>query len=246
MTNPFMERYKRVSDAELLEVLRKKHDYQPLAVEAARLELESRCLTAEELNAAKRVVFANNRQERRAKQQRKNQAYSFITSTVFVEEGASASKQVNRISLILVVAILYAAITAYPRFISYLDTPGNGWWAIWCAVPVLAFATATLLFWRGSDLGWRLLTVYAAFNLSLGLLVLLDLSLTPIVYSRGELLDNLLALTGFLFYMGMLWVICKQDIREVYGIDKRVMYRTIVFGGVMTILLIPVIHLAPR
>jgi hypothetical protein len=51
--NDFSERYKGLGNADLLDILESANDYQPSAVEAARLELDSRQLSAEQLMKAK-------------------------------------------------------------------------------------------------------------------------------------------------------------------------------------------------
>jgi len=51
--NPFLKLYKTIDSSELFDIIDFPNDFQPLAVEAARLELESRQLTPEQLEGAK-------------------------------------------------------------------------------------------------------------------------------------------------------------------------------------------------
>ncbi|MBL7777487.1 MAG: hypothetical protein JNK66_04205 [Chitinophagales bacterium] len=67
--NPFIQRYKTTDTSELLDIIDRPSDYQPLAVEAARLELDSRQLTQEQLADAKAKQDLR-RQDKASKQQK--------------------------------------------------------------------------------------------------------------------------------------------------------------------------------
>ena len=54
--NPYSELYLSISDAALLDILSRESDYQPLAVIAAKNELASRKLSAEQLADANEVL----------------------------------------------------------------------------------------------------------------------------------------------------------------------------------------------
>jgi hypothetical protein len=54
--NNFTELYKKLSNAELLEIVADAADYHPLAVETARLEIDKRQLSPDELTAAQDIL----------------------------------------------------------------------------------------------------------------------------------------------------------------------------------------------
>ena len=54
--NPFTERYKTLSNTDLLKIIDNGADYQPLAVETAYTELENRKLAPEVLENAKAEI----------------------------------------------------------------------------------------------------------------------------------------------------------------------------------------------
>ena len=56
--NPFEERYKTLDLIELLRILDRAEEYQPIALEAAKKELDSRNPAQEELHQAK-IILAN-------------------------------------------------------------------------------------------------------------------------------------------------------------------------------------------
>src|SRR5690348_12675706 len=51
--NPFTKRYQKLDNSELLHIIDFPDNFQPLAVDAARIEIESRKLTTEQLAEAK-------------------------------------------------------------------------------------------------------------------------------------------------------------------------------------------------
>ena len=54
--NKFAERYKLISNSDLLKIIGNSFDYQPEAVKAARNEIEQRQLTEQQLKEAKEEI----------------------------------------------------------------------------------------------------------------------------------------------------------------------------------------------
>lgn len=107
--NPFFERYKKLSNAELLKIVNTPENYQPLAVETAAAELEARGLSEDELNDAQNV---NNAELEAAGQKRKNNLFYKIktdsTGTAMVDAlnpiqygPVSVQRLILRLSLIV-------------------------------------------------------------------------------------------------------------------------------------------------
>ena len=65
--NPFSERYKKLNNSDLLDIISNPKDYQDLALEAAKLEFENRQLTDEQKEVAKSELFLklNAKEEKR-------------------------------------------------------------------------------------------------------------------------------------------------------------------------------------
>ena len=68
--NQFTERYKQATNTELLRIIENSDGYQPLAVETAKKELDSRKLTDSELYSAKEEL-SFERQDYEQKEQKK-------------------------------------------------------------------------------------------------------------------------------------------------------------------------------
>jgi len=66
--NPFSEQYKLLNNVELHRILEKSEKYQPLALEAAQLELAYRKLSNEDIDAARIELELENERENVASQ----------------------------------------------------------------------------------------------------------------------------------------------------------------------------------
>lgn len=67
----FTELYKKLSNSELLTIIVEAEKYNPIAVETAKTEIESRKLTEQELNLAKSQIIAKENAKRREIEKRK-------------------------------------------------------------------------------------------------------------------------------------------------------------------------------
>jgi len=81
--NPFAEQYKSLKTIDLLRILEKHEEYQPLAVEAAQLELAFRKLSKKELDEARFGLELEKEQEIIAKQREILSRIKTITSPLW-------------------------------------------------------------------------------------------------------------------------------------------------------------------
>ena len=58
ISNNFSEYYKSISDTELLSILDNTDDYQPMAIEAAKVEFSNRQLSDTEIQEARQPLIA--------------------------------------------------------------------------------------------------------------------------------------------------------------------------------------------
>jgi len=99
----------------------------------------------------------------------------------------------------------------------------------------------TILFWKRKKTGWSLLTIYLTY-VAIGAIIsfALELNTQPTGISA---MDNLFSKTSPLIFVwslifngGILLLICKHNIRNVYGIDKSKMFTSIGIAVALTIL----------
>jgi hypothetical protein len=242
--NPFTERYKTLSNPDLLKIIDNAGDYQPFAVEAAKYELAGRELTDIELATA----MAENVAQIQEKQVQidKNKIFEDKVKTIgfsiadtlnpIQTDTPSPDKIITRISIVFGILFLLQAFNQFGLIASILSRSDAKWdfSLVLFFIPFMVLPAGTFLFWRRKKPGWVLLSVFLTYS-AFSEVVLLIIKLK--MYSSGvRIFDNIYpgsSLVSFLVRMflfgGCLWLICKNNIREIYDIDKRTMF---LIGGI--------------
>lgn len=248
-TNPFTDKYKSYTTTQLLEILDSKQDYHPLAVETAQTELDGRQLTAQQLTEA-RQTLESLRQEK-IKQQQKSKVVEDKIKSV----GSSLLDNLNPVQttaptvdkIIKVICAVFAGqflLLLYGQFsmIIFMFTDSEARWdfsMLLYFLPLVLIPTAVLFFWKKKKLGWTLLAIhltYSAFTVLCSFIV--NIGRQP---SGISALDNLFptpsptAYIGqILFFGGILVYICRQQIRDIYTVDRQHFFLTIGIIGALT------------
>ncbi len=240
--NQFTERYKQATNAELLNIIENSNDYQLLAVEAAKSELDFRKLTDSELNSAKEELRQERHDSLQKKQKKqewidkvKNTANRTIDNLNPIQESPlKTDKLINIISIIFGGLALYQIIKEF-RVLKFMFS-GQGEWdfsMVLYFLPFVLVPTSSILFWLRKKFGWILLSYYLCSSaVNLISLIIMTWNMRP---TGNAALDSLFPVTSpsvyimiSLFLVGTLWVINKQDLREKFQIDKKIMIGTIV------------------
>jgi hypothetical protein len=244
----FEDRFKNHSNSHLLKIIDSKGEYQPEAIGAANHILASRQLTEEEIQIAKAEI-ANEQREKDAQLQKKikikNELKDFGASVVETIDPLqtappSATKIIKVICLILGLLFLYN-IYEESGFIKFMLTDIYAKWDIPTVVsllPLVWVPVSIILFYKRKRIGWILLAIfisYSIINSSIAVYMAFTHQPTP--------LDNVFlplspvrSIALLIFFSGILWLICKPNTREVYGIEKREIVTTIATGMVLTAL----------
>ena len=250
--NPFTERYKTLSNADLLKVTDNPSDYQPMAIEAAESALNQRQLTAAELEKAK----AENQVKKQEKQEQTDKKIAFenkikdIGSSIadvinpIQRTPPSANRVIAILSIVFGVLFLYQVYNQF-GFIKYMLTYKDAKWGfemILYFLPLILLPLATFLFWRRKKTGWILFSIFFTFS-ALGAVVafISALKLNRTVYGINNILPPVSPvpiLMNILFFGGCLWLIYKNDIREIYAVDKRAIIISTVIGIVLAVLMV--------
>ncbi len=247
--NKFTDRYKQARNTELLRIIEKSDDYQPLAVESAKTELDSRKLTDSELNSAKeelRLERQGSEQQVQRKQERinkvKNIAYSAIDNLNPIQESPmKTDKLIHLISILFGGIALYQIIKEF-GMLKFMFS-GQGEWdfsMVLYFLPLVLIPTASIMFWLQKKLGWILLNFYLCFSVVNSIsLIIMTWNMKP---TGNTSLDTLFPATSpivyimtSLFFIGTLWMINKQNLREKYKIDKKIMIGTTVVSIVISL-----------
>jgi hypothetical protein len=247
--NQFAERYKTFTNAQLIRIIDNQIEYQQLAIEAAENELAQRQLTDEELD----ILKTQNETQERENQIQKDKKEAFenkvkditvsITDTLNPIRTASLSTNqvINRISIAFGLLFLFQAFTQI-GLIVFIFTNSQSKWdfgVVAYLLPILVLPVATLLFWRRKKYGWILLFIFLIYSVLTTIVsFILDFRSQ---HSGVEVIDNLFPVTSPATYLmriflfgACLWLICKNNIREVYSINKQTILITAGIGIALT------------
>lgn len=251
-SSDFKEHYKKVSNAELLNILDNHKDYQTIALEAARLEFENRQLTEIEIEEARRPELEKKLQ--REKESKKINAVenkiSTVSQNIFnivnpVQAGIPSSEKIIRLLVIAFgIVFLYTFIGNFESYIFFLkDFPKSPFDSSLVLFPLVVLAAGTYTFWKRKRIGWTLLTIFVV-NSAVGILWSLVYDYL-FDYNEFSYLNNFSLRTPLrtyivelVFLSGPLYILCKSTIREIFLIDKKRMIVTISTTLVLSILLI--------
>lgn len=233
--NPFAEKYKTLSVAQLLEITDTPENYQPAAVTAAEDELLARNLTLAEMTEARaeNELAANERAARsdrkRAVEHRLMNAAAAVIDTISPVQKTPASEH----KVILLISIVFALFGLYHFYncfeiIRLAIVYGYHKVFLSAALPGLFegifLCGAAWMFWKRMKWGWILLAVYlffAPFGALFALIAAFFRNMT--LFGDGMQLWREYAqsaLFGVLFFGVCIWFLYRRSIRRLYGIDK--------------------------
>ena len=238
--NPFSESYARLSNSSLLKILSRAKDYQPLAVETARAELQDRQLSQEaykeaslELEKEQRVELEEQEKREVAANRMREKAMKLFDSLNPVRKKASSSAQmINIICLLLMVGFLYSAVQDYAYF-QFLITQSSPSLSL---ILILSFGLlytplTTILFWKRKKAGWVLLAIYLCVSIYLDLLSLVQCWRLRGIVADRSLSEKLIPvispgpiLLSLVFYMAVILFICKPRLRVFYRVKQKPMF----------------------
>jgi len=253
----FTERYKKLSNFELLEIVSNSSKYQSIAVETAKQEIANRNLSEEDLAKVKLEIKSNQLEKRKQIEKRnqkedkiKQNIYSFFDLINPIQNGIQTPEKVIRL-----IILIFAGISIYKIFtefgmIYFILTNGETKWdlsIIEYFLPLIILPLAVILFWKRKKIGWILLSLFLTYSSVISVrLFFLTIGHQPIGLPAMDSLFPLVSpidyLFSLLFYGGTLWLICKENSREIFRIKKKEMNQTIGITTFLTVIHIIVTH----
>lgn len=238
--NPFTERYKSLSNSELVEIVDNSPDYQDEAVDAAKMELANRKLSLKELNEAREELeIQNERSNATAEKIREVETKVLDYRDGLWEKAKSYWKSADLVKRqILIITLLFGCISVYYFVVNYpiLQMIFTDFWidlsVLLFLAPLFILPVAVVLFWLKKGLGWILLTAYLTFKcvLTIGMFII-TLNYEPL---EADLIDSFFTqpsasvyILPILFYGVMIWITGKRGLRDYFGIDRAIMFGTI-------------------
>jgi hypothetical protein len=249
--NPFTDRYKKLTNSELLKIIDNPADYQPQAIEAANDELTTRQLTEEELLTIREENEALAEEQRlksdktKALENKAKDIVSTIADTLnpIQSEKLSTPKAILWISILMILLFLYQLYSQF-GLLTYMFKYDAAKWdfsmAMYFLRPLVIMPVAAILFALRKRSGWVLLSGYFTY-LAFNTIALLYFEFRRPPDPSGPL-DQLLpsapanSLIGWvIFNAGCLYFIYKKDVREIYNINTKNILTAACIGVLLTL-----------
>jgi hypothetical protein len=149
------------------------------------------------------------------------------------EETPDTDKYIKLISLFLIGLFFYQLYKEF-GLIQFMFFSEDGKWdfsMVICFLPMIALPTAAILFWMKKRFGWTLAAICFSYSVTGAVILLVkEFNRKP---SGVPALDTLFPVTlpsvyfgTMILFGGMLWLICKNCVRDIYKINKPMMYLT--------------------
>lgn len=238
----FTELYQKLSNSELLEIIAESEKYNPIAVETAKTEIESRKLTENELNQAKSKIAEKENAKKREIEKRKEREEKIkkSTSTLFdtinpIQNGIQTPEKIIRLTILIFGCL--AIYRLYKELVMFqiIFHEGISDWDLSMLeyfFPIIILPIAVILYWKRNKIGWILLSIfltYSAFNA----IVLFFMNLgrqpsgIPALESIFPTVSPFVYIATVLFFGGFLFLNSKIGIRDIFKITKKQMITTI-------------------
>ncbi len=227
MKNQFTNVYKNLPTFRLLEIIENGQDYQPLAIEAATLELESRRdieLAKTELND-KKTRDQKTADVQFQKQKEISNKAANIWGVLNPLTQKTPEKSITLLCIVLGALFLYKSITAFHSILFEFGQIANGdLYACWFMVEYLYLPLTIFLLWKRMKLGWQLFLIWLVYGVSTDLFFLYHRFKTS---TSDDPLMNLMPQPDFSAYLlvlilhaGLLVFICRPGIRKLFFTEK--------------------------
>ena len=247
-TNDFSEYYKTISNTDLLSILDNSGNYQPTAVEAAKNELLARQLSEEEIKEA-RVMLTVNYVQKEKHRERVKEIEDKIKATgrTLIEtlnpiqsETPSTQKTIRLLVIVFGGLFLFRFLKDFDMHIAFVkDIPRFPFTSMLYLLPLLILPISLFTFWKKMSIGWTLFTICMTFFSTFILWTLIQsllwepsgIGVYDNIFSAPPVLTHI---TQLLFYIGTLYLVCKQNMRNVFLIGENKMIATISITGLFS------------
>ncbi|HLK30099.1 MAG TPA: hypothetical protein VKT28_16075 [Puia sp.] len=246
----FSEFYKTISNSELLEILNNSDSYQPIALEAAKRELENRRLTDDDISEAKKVILDNEkRKEERSLARKQIEQKIKLSGDIFIDtinpiqsSPSSVEKKIRIVTIVFSIIFFVALIKNFKYLVDYLnDFNRYPILTTWTIFPFVILPVALITFWKRKTIGWVLFVIYLTFSLVETAIQLVQLISLKNKFSGFEKLFPTPAVTPILlellFFGGSIYFLCQAEIKDIYSISKQTVAKALVMTSILTFLI---------
>lgn len=249
----FTEKFKTYSNTDLFRIVDNSIDYQQNAVETAKAILAERNLSEEEIQFSKKELELEREQKLAKEAKRKAIEDNIKTlgksmlevANPIRNEPPTTTKTINIISLIFGLMFLYALIQEFDMIIDLVINSSSNWgyYGIIYIGEFIFIPTAIILFYKRKKYGWFLFVIFISYSA----ISFFGWFLFMLTLDRGDFFEMSIFiemtapttyLVIFLFYVGIIWVVQKENVRTIYGINKKYGIMTISITALITTLIL--------
>jgi len=252
--NMFSEKFKNLSNKELFEIIENKDKYQVLAVETAKLEIQSRNLTQKEINEIKSEIEKDKRKKIENQKNEiivKKNINEFINIFNPISYNKFSTEKI--LNFIIVIYGIIAMYLFYDKFyflkFLFIDSFKKwDWTIILYLFPFIILPTSLIFLWKKKKIGWILFVIYLTFSL-INFIGYLYISFLERKYRLPfqDKLTNIspkIYITFTLIFIGAtLYTMSSSKIREIFNISKETMWKTIVITSIIYVISIYLIFM---
>lgn len=236
--NPFTTRYQTLDNVDLVAIIDNPDDYQPLAVEAAKLELAYRNLSDEQLSKAYAALDIKDQEVYVKEQKAKHVEHKIksVGASIFDLLHPMEKGKINPDKTITLISIFIGAFFIIQIYSNYglvrmmfiqnenkLDSI-----IISMVAPLLVIPIVGLLIWKRNKIGWIIATI---FSTNFGIIaiwsflssftetknpLILETNISP--YSSIAVL-----ILAVVIFNGLSYTLCRTEITNTFKVNKLTM-----------------------
>ena len=234
--NPYEEKFKNLKDSELIDIVQNRSQFDKVAIEAAEKELNERGIDASKSNSS-----ANDNAPNKSISKITDVAHNVHPSIV---RKGKYEKIISVMTIFLLLSYLY---NLYNNLSFTLFTLSEGLFDIFTLLSlaeIIAFPLFLWLFWNQRKWGWIIFEVLFTYLIFTNIFILtVGWELTPFWETDNEIttVADFLFYTPplytnvvkILFYFGLLLILFKSQIRDLFNIDMTTIKRVLSFNLVL-------------
>lgn len=228
MSNPFADKYKTLPTAKLIEIIENSHNYQALAVDAAKQELTGR--TDVEIAQQKFKETTSQTQQQEELNQKKRQLIQDKASTIFEYADPFTNKTPEKsiviLCVILSILFLYKTLTSLSFLaLMFSDLAEADYSTYWFFIEFFYLPVNIYFLWRKHKIGWYMFLIWLIYQIMMDITYLYMTSQLPDVDSSFSQIIELPSASCYIFklliHLAFVYFMVKPSIRNLFQIEKR-------------------------
>jgi hypothetical protein len=229
----YAERYRKLQDEDLIDILENYLDYETEAVSAAKAEVESRKIDSEELSSMKNEARARSK-VKVSKRSHFDFGKTLMSALHPLKHGRpDTNKRISYVILLFIILSFYINFSEAGRLKLLLSQRSMDWNSHTVSefLPMIFVPIATFLLWRREKAGWILTIIFIVYFTFLAIIALLffattEMSYTPLPLSLSPDYYPLAFFLTALAVAFSAWNLGKKDVHTEFNVNTKTSFRT--------------------